>query len=171
MKSTDYLAWVGAALLAAQRVEFLTHGIISHFKDISNDKKFKKLTPEVFLDESDSNEKLRRQTLGEIFRILKQEPALSLADELNTYLEKRNLLTHKLWRKYFKGNSNLSDNSHVVHFSKCFIEDSERLERFYKGMLYAMAENIASENEKKIPKNILIFKSENTYFLSCLQNK
>ncbi len=70
MDTIDKYTWIGSALIASQRVEFLTYAILSHFKDISNDKQFKKLTPRIFLDDTEENKKLRRQTLGQIFRVL-----------------------------------------------------------------------------------------------------
>ena len=64
-KSYRECATIGAAILAAQRVEFLLYGLIAHIKPElkRSDKRFRNLTPESFLrgDPSDL-----RATLGQL---------------------------------------------------------------------------------------------------------
>lgn len=88
----DTYTLLGIAMISAQRVEFLTHGLVAHFKNIEKDNQFKRLTPTIFLDNSIQSKKIRKQTLGQIFRILKQDERLSINEKLDKYLEKRFLL-------------------------------------------------------------------------------
>lgn len=171
MKNIESYTWIGAALLATQRVEFLTHGIVSHFKDIQSEKKFNKLTPKIFLNDTKENRKIRKQTLGQIFQVLKYESRLSITENLNDFLEKRNILVHELWRQYYKVNTDRSMEKEIIEFCKILIADSSKMERFYKGFLYAMAKNIAEKNMLEIPEEIRKMESEHIYFIESLQNE
>jgi hypothetical protein len=168
MDKFENYAWIGGALLATQRVEFLTHGIISHYKTIKEEKEFKNLTPRVFLDDTPENRKLRKQTLGQIFRILKKTPNLSIECELEEYLEKRNILIHELWRKYFKNNSEDLNLASVNEFCVDFIDRSSKIEKYYKGLMYAIAKHIAEINKLEIPDKIKELKINYKYFIDCL---
>ena len=89
-------ATVGAAILAAQRIEFLLYGIIAHIKPElkERDKRFRHLTAESFLrgDVSDL-----RATLGQLAKVYGTEFLLS-ADDLEAFVKNRNLIVHDYWR-------------------------------------------------------------------------
>ncbi|WP_421875982.1 hypothetical protein [Marinoscillum sp.] len=166
------LILIGASVLAAHRIEFLTQGLVAHFKNLPEHKQFKNLNPRVFLDDTESNKKLRRQTLGQIFRILSEESSsLTLIDELDKYLQKRNLLIHDFWRTYYRNNNDYLISSEPVEFCKTFLEHSAKLEDFFKGLLYLIASHIANLNNHDIPRSISSYKKHSNYFRICLQRK
>lgn len=166
----DY-SLIGLALISCQRVEFLTLGIVSHFNSIKSDKRFKKLSPEAFLDDTSEGRKVRKQTLGQVFRILKQENKVAISDKLDDYLECRNILVHELWRKYLKDRNSNNAYPDLAQFCKTFIEKSSKVEKFYKGFLYIMALSISLKGNVEIPPYIIEFKNHYYYFLECLDNQ
>ena len=171
MIETETYYWIGNALISGQRVEFLTHGIISHFKDLNQDKEFKNLTPRMFLDNTNEAQKTRKQTLGQIFRILKQNDSLAIVESLNDYLLKRNLLVHGLWREYFRDNYKSDEHSNGIQFCKDFIDKSAKMENFYKGLLYAMVKHVSSISQVEIPQSLGKFENKYSYFINCLNHK
>lgn len=115
--------------------------------------------------------KLRKQTLGQIFNVLKKEAdILILTDELDNYLKRRNLLIHDLWRTYYRNDSSTYSKSEAINFCKTFLEDSSKYENFYKGFLYSIARYVAKANKLSIPENITLYREHNRYFISCLQH-
>ena len=85
-------ATIGAAVLAAQRIEFLLYGLIAHVKPELKGRR--PLTPESFLrgDVSDL-----RATLGQLAKAYGTKFLLS-ADDLETFIKNRNLIVHDYWR-------------------------------------------------------------------------
>lgn len=60
---------IGMALVSAQRVEFVTGELLTHLLEF--DQTVYGITTEEFLNNSPSAQQLRRQTLGQIFRLFK----------------------------------------------------------------------------------------------------
>lgn len=124
------------------------------------------------MDDTESNKKLRRQTLGQIFRILSEESSsLTLVDELDKYLQKRNLLIHDFWRTYYRNNTDYLLSSDPVEFCKTLLEHSAKLEDFFKELLYLIASHIANLNSHEIPRSISSYKKHSNYFRICLQQE
>jgi len=162
---------IGLALISCQRVEFLTLGVVSHFNNIRADEQFKKLTPKAFLDDTSDGRKVRKQTLGQVFRILKQDEKLAISDKLDDYLECRNILVHELWRKYLKDENSNNTYPELEQFCKTFIDKSSKVEKFYKGLVYIMALSISLKSNVEVPSNIKEFKNHYYYLLECLDNQ
>jgi hypothetical protein len=99
----DTQAHIGRTLLKVQRFEFLVHGIVSHFKPhLLKEANLKGLTPKVFLSQNEDDKKLRRHTLGQIFKALRlQQTDFLYQEELDELLERRNKFIHSLWRDFF----------------------------------------------------------------------
>ena len=89
-------ATIGAAVLAAQRIEFLLHGLIAHVKPElkRRDKRLRHLTGETFLRGDPS---ALRATLGQLVDAYGTELLLS-ADDLRKFVKNRNLIVHDYWR-------------------------------------------------------------------------
>ena len=85
---------IGMALIATQRVEFLTSQLLELLVEF--DKSFYRITTDEFLRKS-SKSKSAYKTLGAIFKLLKLNPKLIIEDELEDYLQKRNLFVHNFW--------------------------------------------------------------------------
>ncbi|WP_158085472.1 hypothetical protein, partial [Niastella vici] len=60
----------------------------------------------------------------------------TLEEELDDYLQKRNLLAHGFWTKYLQCNSSGKEG---VDFCYDFGRHSTRIESFFKGFLYFLA--------------------------------
>ena len=89
-------ARVGAAILGAQRVEFLLYGIVSHLAEVHpiGSKQFKLLDPEKFL-RGDLDD--LKATLGQLVREFGDKLLLTTAD-LENFVNDRNLIAHNYWR-------------------------------------------------------------------------
>ena len=125
---------IGMALISAQRVEFVTGQLLEHLKDF--DKYLYGLTPAEFLD--DRRHDRKHKTLGDIFTLLKLNPKLIIADELNNYKDARNTLAHNFWKKYLHTKSEQQAKL-AVAFCNEFGKSSERMEKFFKGFIYFLA--------------------------------
>ncbi len=75
---------------------------------------------------------------------------------------------HQLWRTFFRDDSENKNESRIIEFCQKFISAYDKMERFYKGFLYAMAQNIALKNEQKTPNSIQKLELKHSYFLECL---
>ena len=87
---------IGAAILGAQKVEFALYGAITHLKVLpqSQDKRLRNMNPEKFLR---GNVKDLKVTLGQLVKSFGDELLLT-TDELNQFVEDRNLIAHDYWR-------------------------------------------------------------------------
>lgn len=135
---------IGRALVAAQRIELVTGEILiflaEHDKDLFN------LTSEEFLKLAGRTQK-SKITLGNIFRLLKLNPDLVIEEELNSYLEKRNILVHDFFTDYLHTRS-LKQAKMAERFCDYFLEHSIRMESFFKGFLNFILLPPIPEDEK-----------------------
>jgi len=164
----ETLSLIGSALISCQKVEFMTYGLISHFKNIQHEKKFRKLSPQVFLDDSAESKEIRKHTLGQLFKLLKDKNVAYIHDRLDDYLTKRNILIHELLREFYKDNNNEINDSRVKEFCIEIIETSNKLEKFFKGFLYQLTLFSMENTDFKLPKEIGEIANEYNYFLNCI---
>ena len=142
-------ATVGAAILAAQRIEFLLYGIISHIKPElkERDKRFRHLTAEIFLrgDVSDL-----RATLGQLAKVYGTEFLLS-ADDLEAFVKNRNLIVHDYWRLTKARIRDGQTLENPMSFLQEFLGDCQRWEGILRGVLSNMRLNTAraTGNERR----------------------
>ena len=134
-------ATIGAAVLAAQRIEFLFYGMIAHAKPElkGGDKRFRHLTPESFL-RGDVSE--LRATLGQLAKAYETKFLLS-ADDLETFVKKRNLIVHDYWRlskARIRDGQTLED---PMAFLQEFLDDCQRWEGILRGLLAKMRLSVA----------------------------
>ena len=129
-------ATVGAAILAAQRIEFLLYGIIAHIKPElkERDKRFRHLTAESFLrgDVSDL-----RATLGQLVKVYGTEFLLS-ADDLEAFVKNRNLIVHDYWRLTKARIRDGQTLENPMAFLQEFLGDCQRWEGILRGVLANM---------------------------------
>lgn len=133
---------IGAAVLAAQRIEFLLYGMIAHVKPElrKRDKRFRHLTPESFL-RGDVSE--LRATLGQLAKAYGADFLLS-AHDLDTFVKKRNLIVHDYWRlskARIRDGQTLED---PMAFVQEFLNDCQRWEGVLRGVLANMRQGVAS---------------------------
>ena len=132
---------MGAAVLAAQRVEFLLYGLVAHVKPElkRRDKRFRHLTPESFMrgDLSDL-----RATLGQLAKSYGTKFLLS-ADDLEVFVQNRNLIVHDYWR-LSKGRIRDSRTlENPMAFLQEFLDDCARWEGILRGVLANMRLSVA----------------------------
>ncbi|MGJ4754759.1 hypothetical protein [Leptospira kmetyi] len=128
---------LGLALLMAQKVEFALYGIVAH---ISNrDKKFKNLTPETFLrgDLSDL-----KATLGQLKNYAGDKLLLS-NNELQDFVDKRNLLVHNYWRLTKANIKNGETLPNPEQFLSNFIDECQRWMNILNGYIKILMQRIA----------------------------
>ena len=145
-------AMIGAAILAAQRVEFVLYGLVAHVRDDlkQGDRRFDGLTPETFL-RGDVSE--MRATLGQLARAYGDAFLLS-ADDLTAFVKKRNLIAHDYWRlakAHIRDAEKLQD---PMGFVQGFLADCQRWERILRGLLAnfrrAAARNVGDEDKSQL---------------------
>ena len=154
-------AAVGGAVLAAQRVEFLLYGLVAHFKDEHRKGQFRDLTPESFLrgDLADL-----RATLGQLVREYGERLLLS-REELDGFVENRNLIVHDYWRltkSRISGGARLDD---PILFLRQFLRDCERWEAILMGVLVRMKQASAARSgvEQDVEPNAQELEYMNNY--------
>ena len=139
---------VGAAILAAQRIEFLLYGLIAHVQPelkLGN-KRFRDLTPEGFL-QGDPAE--LRATLGDLAKIIGPKLLLS-SNDLDEFVRARNLIVHNYWRM---SKAQIRDGRKLkspLAFLVKFLHDCQQWEGILRGVLAAMrlrAATTAGEDE------------------------
>lgn len=148
----NFCTLVGITLIQLQRTEFLIQGIISHFNRsiLDKDKRFKSLTPEAFLSNDIIGKAARKQTLGVLFKFLKQETPFFDADKLDLFLQNRNKFVHNLWREEMgkKSNGNLW-NEQAELFVSNFSQEIIQWQGIFKGMMLLFMENLASKHGRE----------------------
>ena len=141
-----------AAILAAQRVEFVLYGLVAHIRDDlkHRDARFRRLTPESFLRGDVSK---MRATLGQLAQAY-GDTFLLPADDLAAFVKKRNLIAHDYWRTAkarIRGAETLQD---PMAYIQDFLADCARLERVLRGLLAtfrrAAAKNAGDENQAQL---------------------
>lgn len=128
-------AAIGKALISAQRVEFISKSILEVLSEF--DENIYVLTSEEFLSTSKKAKKAA-QTLGSVFKLLKLNPKLVIEDDLEKYRVMRNTFVHDFWRKYLDSISE-EQAKRAIDFCYEFGRFSQRMESFFRGMVYFMA--------------------------------
>lgn len=126
---------IGAALISAQRVEFVAGQLLELLEEHGQ---IYGIMTEDFTNSSEKSKKLRKKTLGQIFRFLKLNPKLVIADELDEYARLRNILAHKFFQTHLNTKSD-EQMWRVMEFCYAFGRFSNRMEKFFKGFLYFLA--------------------------------
>lgn len=152
---------MGRALLAAQRIEFLAGEILKFLAEF--DEELYHLTSDEFLKLSGKTIKIK-MTLGHIFKLLKLNPGLVIEEELNSYLEKRNVLIHDFFSVYLHTRSR-TQATKAENFCNDFLEHSSRMESFFKGFLNFLALPKFSEDDEPYIDESLMGK-DFEYFIS-----
>ena len=142
----EELACLGAAVLAAQKLEFGIYGLAahaSHTAAATKEKRFRTLTPEVFLRGDPAELKA---TLGQLVAVFGDEFLIGTA-ELNKYLDDRNLIYHNYWRLT---HTNIRGSTHrlcnPVVFLKAFVESSKKLTSVFNGFVALLISAVAAKN-------------------------
>ena len=183
------LALSGGVLLQLQRVEFIIYGLISHFNEIVLSKylSFKELDSHKFLFEENAFNKYRKQTLGQIFNVLKKEFKLFNTEKLDNFLFNRNLFIHNFWRDFISSRRKSErDYEAAISFLNSLLNEAAEWEIIFKGMLYSMAESIIEvllldpfAKEKELQKYSHLKEFQNDFLISldescafrCMQAK
>ena len=159
-------ATIGAAVLAAQRVEFLLYGLIAHIKPElkRRDRRFRHLTPESFLrgDLSDL-----RATLGLLTKTHGTKFLLS-ADELEVFVKNRNLIVHNYWRLSKARIRDGGTLQNPIAFLQEFLDDCLRWERILRGVLATMKLSIAEATG--VEQQLALTHEDLTYMDQYLQH-
>ncbi len=143
---------MGRALLAAQRVEFITGNILNYLAEFDED--LHNLTSEEFMKLAGRSKK-KKITLGHIFKLLKLNPGLVIEQELNDYLKKRNLLVHNFFTKFLH-TVNRTQERKACDFCDDFINHSARMESFFKGFLnFLLLPPIPEDEEPYIEESLM----------------
>ena len=87
---------LGGCLIGVQKVEFVLYGIVAHLSHFpeAKEKRFRELTPELFLRE---NPKELKSTLGQIEKAFGKKLNIS-GDDLTKFIDSRNLIAHNYYR-------------------------------------------------------------------------
>lgn len=120
----EEMAWLGAAVLSAQKFEFGLYGVVAHLSEevrASGGKKFEGLTGELFI-RGDPNK--LKATLGALVRFFGDELMLS-SKEMEQYVSDRNFIVHNYWRA---SRANLQDDQ--IRFDHEFDNNIEYLKDF-----------------------------------------
>lgn len=162
MTNKDFVySRIGMALTSAQRVEFITGQLLNYL--IEYDKTLYGLTSNEFLEKA-AKSKNSKKTLGAIFNLFKLNPSLIIEEELDNYLQKRNLLAHGFWTTFLQ---NGASGKEAVEFCNEFGKHSNRLESFFKGFLYFLAlKHVKHYND--LGADIKELSSDFEYFMSSL---
>lgn len=154
------------ALISAQRVEFITNQLVTHLHEF--DKDIYGITGEEFLAAT-QKANLARATLGKIFKLLKLNSNLVIEEELNEYLEKRNMLVHGFWKNYLNSIS-VEQAKRAVDFCYDFGKQSEKLESFFKGFMYFLSLRHV-EDRTKVFDSFKKWDKDYDYFITTLNDK
>lgn len=157
---------IGAALISAQRVEFLAGQILEFLEEYG---KVYGIMTEDFTSNSDKSKKLRRKTLGQIFKFLKLNPKLVIANELDEYARLRNILAHKIFRTHLNSKSD-KQMLRVIKFCYAFGRYSNRMEKFFNGFLcFLMLRHIKDIDH--LHKDMQHLREPFQYFMASLNHK
>ncbi|KGE22243.1 hypothetical protein [Leptospira interrogans] len=133
---------LGLALLMAQKVEFALYGIVAHIS--IKDKKFKNLTPETFLRGDLSNLKA---TLGQLKNYAGEKLLLS-SNDLQDFVDKRNLIVHNYWRLTKANIKNGEKLPNPEQFLRNFIDECQCWMNILNGYIKMLIQSIAEmENQ------------------------
>lgn len=124
------------ALISVQRVEYATRELVNHLLEF--DKNVYGITSDAFLSYSSKGKILRKQTLGQVFKLLKLNPRWVIEDELNFYLQKRNQLVHEFFEKYMTTYSQEQVKT-AADFCYNLGKASDQLESFFRGFIFFLS--------------------------------
>ncbi len=155
---------IGMALISAQRIEFLTGELLKHLSEF--DSSVYGITTAEFLADS-AKAKKERMMLGQIFKLLKLNPKLVIEQELNEYLEKRNILVHHFWKEYLHTHSE-EQTKIALNFCNSFGKASGELEKFFKGFIYLLVLRHVKDNTH-LPIEIKDWEPDFDYFMEALK--
>ena len=135
---------LGACLLGAQKVEFSFYGIAAHLSHLpeAKEKRFRELTPELFLR---GDPKDLKSTLGQIEKVFGKKLNIS-CDELTEFINSRNLIAHNYYRMSRKGIRDAHQLDNPELFLREFLEECKYWERILNGLLYIMMEGLAERD-------------------------
>ena len=153
---------IGMALVSAQRVEFITGKLLEYLVEF--DHSFYGLTTSEFIELSSKSK--GNKTLGQIFKLLKLNPKLVIEDELNSYLQKRNLLAHNFWATYLNSQSK---GKEAINFCYDFGRQSTKLESFFKGLTYLLALRFV-DNRDNLEDEMKSWSNDFDFFMESLQH-
>ena len=144
----------GILLIETQKVEFIIHGLVSHFNEniLKTNKQFEKLTPRIFLDNDENSKKKRKQTLGLIVKILLENNDFFSDTELNMFVKNRNIFVHSFWREFLFG-TKIKNREGIINGLKFIIEFSKeniKWKSLFKGLLYLFAFEASKKENKEI---------------------
>ena len=146
----EELACLGAAVLAAQKLEFGIYGLAahaSHTAAAAKEKRFRTLTPEGFL-RGDPTE--LKATLGQLVAVFGDEFLIGTA-ELNTYVDDRNLIYHNYWRLTRSSSRGSTHRlEHPVLFLKAFVESSNKLTSVINGFYALLISALAAKTGRDV---------------------
>lgn len=156
---------IGAALISAQRVEFIAGQILELLEEHGE---MYGIMTEDFVSNSEKSKKARKKTLGQIFNILKLNPKLVIADELDEYTRLRNILVHKLFQTHLNTRSN-EQMWRVIEFCYAFGRFSNRMERFFEGFLYLLSLRHVKDMHH-LPEGLKKLRPSFEYFMESLNH-
>lgn len=157
---------IGAALISAQRVEFIAGQILQLLEEHGD---VYGIMTEDFTSNSEKSKKIRKKTLGHIFKNLKLNPKLVIADELDEYARLRNILVHKFHLTHLNKKSN-EQMWRVMEFCYSFGRYSNRMEKFFAGFLYFLSLRHVKDTHH-LSEEIKKLRSSFEYFMESLDNK
>ena len=157
---------IGAALISAQRVEFIAGQLLELLEEHGQ---IYGIMTEDFTSSSEKSKKLRKKTLGQVFRYLKLNPKLVIADELDEYARLRNILAHKFFQTHLNTKSD-EQMWRVMRFCYAFGRFSNKMEQFFKGFLYFLSLRHV-EDMHHLPCEIQNMRSSFEYFMKSLNYK
>lgn len=157
---------IGAALVSAQRVEFIAGQILELLEEHGE---VYGIMTEDFTSNSEKSKKIRKKTLGHIFKLLKLNPKLVIAEELDEYARLRNILVHKFSQTHLTAKSN-EQMWRVMQFCYAFGRFSNRMEKFFGGFLYFLSLRHVKDIHH-LPKEIQKLKDSFEYFMKSLDHK
>ena len=148
--NNDEVIWecalVGAAILGAQRVEFLLYGIISHWPPQARSKRFKELDPEKFLR---GNVEDLKATLGQLVKEFEGKLLLTTED-LDEFVNDRNLVAHNYFRL---AKADIKEGKRLENPHKFLMEFAEKCshwEKVLQGLIAIMKLEIAEQGGQEV---------------------
>jgi len=157
---------IGSALVSAQRVEFITGQLLELLEEHGE---FYGIMTEDFTSNSEKSKKIRKKTLGHIFKLLNLNPELVIADELEEYARLRNILVHKFFRTHLNTKSD-EQMWRVMQFCYTFGRFSNRMEKFFKGFLYLLSLRHVKDMYH-LSEDVQKMRGDFEYFMESLDQK
>jgi hypothetical protein len=159
-------AKIGSALVSAQRVELIAGKILGLLEEHGE---FYGITTEDFTSDSEKSKKIRKKTLGQIFKQLKLNPKLVIAEELDEYTRLRNILVHKFLQTHLNTKSD-EQMLRVIRFCYGFGRFSNRVEKFFQGFLYLLSLRFFKDHDH-LPEQFKSKRESFEYFMESLDHK